>query len=38
MRADEPNAMFLRDGGCECRIDAPDRITEILTEGAIRQL
>ena len=38
MRADEPNAMFLRDGGCECRIDAPDRITEILTEGAVRQL
>ena len=38
MRADEPNAMLLRDGGCECRIAAPDRITEILTEGCIRQL
>ena len=38
MRADEPNAMFLRDGGCECRIDTPNRITDILVDGAIRQL
>ena len=38
MRADEPNAMFLRESGCECRIDTPNRITDILVDGAIRQL
>ena len=38
MRADEPNAMFLQDKGCECRIDAPSRIAEILVEGTVKQL
>ena len=38
MRADEPNAMYLQDKGCECRITAPDKISEIITEGILKQL
>ena len=37
MRGDEPNAMWLRDRGCECIIDGPDKITEIVTEAALNK-
>ncbi len=34
MRSDEPNAMWLRDRGCECIVDRADPISEIIT-GAV---
>ena len=29
-RDEEPNAMWLRDRGCECVIDKPDKVSEII--------
>ncbi len=32
MRGDESNTMWLRDNGCECRCDAPDKVEEIIAQ------
>ena len=36
MRGDEPNAMWLRDSGCECRIDKADAVSEIIAEAVLK--
>ena len=37
MRGGEANAMWLRDRGCECLIDGPDTVSEIITEAVLRK-
>ena len=36
IRGDEPNAMWLRDGGCECRIEPADKVSEIIVDAVLK--
>ena len=37
MRADEPNAMWLRDRGCECGIEQPEKMQALIVEATLNK-
>ena len=37
IRGDEPNAMWLRDDGCECFVDPADKVSEIIIDAVLKQ-
>ena len=37
IRADEPNALWMRDRGCECRVESADKVSGIIAEAVLAQ-
>ena len=35
--ADEPNAMWFRDEGCQCIKDEPSKVVELITDAYLKK-